>query len=78
MPSSRWLLLGNALILPRAKLAQDIRDGQMQMVVEEARKQVDSGAPILDVNMGVPGIDEVQAMQQAIGMIQSALDAGGH
>jgi len=58
----------------RKKLAQDIRDGQMQMVVEEARKQVDSGAPILDVNMGVPGIDEVQAMQQAIGMIQSALD----
>ncbi len=58
----------------RKKLAQDIRDGQMQVVVAEARKQLGSGAPILDVNMGVPGIDEVLAMQKAVFMIQEALD----
>ncbi|HPT70434.1 MAG TPA: homocysteine S-methyltransferase family protein, partial [Syntrophomonas sp.] len=58
----------------RKKLAQDIKDGQMQVVVVEARKQKESGAPVLDVNMGVPGIDEVQAMQKAVTMIQAALD----
>ncbi len=58
----------------RKKLAQDIKDGKMHMVVEEARQQVESGAPILDVNMGVPGIDEAQAMQKAIQEIQSAVD----
>ncbi len=58
----------------RKKLAQDIKDGSMQMVVEEARKQCESGAPILDVNMGVPGIDEAAAMKKAVIDIQAAVD----
>ncbi|NLV21553.1 MAG: dihydropteroate synthase [Syntrophomonadaceae bacterium] len=58
----------------RKKLAQDIKDGQMQVVVAEARKQQEAGASVLDVNMGVPGIDEVQAMQKAVSLIQAALD----
>lgn len=58
----------------RKKLAADIKDGQMQMVVEEARNQVAAGAPILDVNMGVPGIDEVAAMKQAVLSVQAAVD----
>lgn len=57
----------------RKKLAQDIKDGKMQVVVEEARKQA-LLVPILDVNMGVPGIDEPLAMKQAVMAIQSALD----
>lgn len=58
----------------RKKLAQDIKDGRMHMVMEEARQQVIHGAPILDVNMGVPGIDEAEAMRKAILEIQSAVD----
>ncbi len=58
----------------RKKLAQDIKDGSMQMVVEEARKQCEKGAPILDVNMGVPGIDEAAAMKKAVIDIQTAVD----
>ncbi len=58
----------------RKKLAQDIREGSMQMVVEEARKQAASGAPILDINMGVPGIDEAAAMKKAVIDIQAAVD----
>ncbi|MEN6461917.1 MAG: homocysteine S-methyltransferase family protein [Syntrophomonas sp.] len=58
----------------RKKLAQDIKDGKMQVVVDEAKKQADSGAPLLDVNMGVPGIDEPLAMQQAVEVIQAAVD----
>lgn len=58
----------------RKKLAQDIKDGRMEVVVEEARKQVEAGAPILDVNMGVPGIDEPAAMIKAVREIQTAID----
>lgn len=58
----------------RKKLAQDIKDGKMQVVVDEARKQLESGAPMLDINMGVPGIDEALSMKQAILSIQSAID----
>ncbi|MDD4801377.1 MAG: homocysteine S-methyltransferase family protein [Syntrophomonas sp.] len=57
----------------RKKLAQDIKDGKMQVVVEEAKKQAVI-APMLDVNMGVPGIDEPHAMKQAVMIIQEALD----
>lgn len=57
----------------RKKLAEDIRDGQMQAVVDEAKKQA-LLVPILDVNMGVPGIDEPQAMKKAVMAIQAELD----
>ncbi len=58
----------------RKKLAEDIREGRMQMVVDEARRQVAAGAPVLDVNMGVPGIDEARAMARAVTEIQAAVD----
>lgn len=58
----------------RKKLANDIREGRMEMVVEEARLQAAAGAPILDVNMGVPGIDEAAAMKKAVVDIQAAVD----
>ena len=58
----------------RKALAKDIKEGSMQMVIDEAKKQVAVGAPILDVNMGVPGIDEPLAMRKAVEEIQSAVD----
>jgi 5-methyltetrahydrofolate--homocysteine methyltransferase len=58
----------------RKKLAEDIKAGKMEIVVEEARQQAEVGAPVLDVNMGVPGIDEPQAMEKAVKDIQAAID----
>ncbi len=58
----------------RKKLAEEIKNGQMEMVVEEAKVQVEAGAPMLDVNMGVPGIDEAKAMAHAVTAIQNAVD----
>jgi len=58
----------------RKKLAQDIKDGRMEVVVSEARSQVEAGARMLDVNMGVPGIDERAAMKKAVQEIQTAVD----
>ncbi len=58
----------------RKKLAADIKAGQMLLVADEARQQVSAGAPVLDINMGVPGIDEALAMKQAVASVQAAVD----
>lgn len=58
----------------RKILARDIKEGKMVMVAAEAKKQVAGQAPILDVNMGVPGINEAEAMERAVREIQSAVD----
>ncbi|MEQ8200014.1 MAG: homocysteine S-methyltransferase family protein [Syntrophomonadaceae bacterium] len=57
----------------RKKLAADIKEGKMQLVVAEAKRQAGI-ASMLDVNMGVPGIDEPAAMGQAVAAIQAAVD----
>lgn len=58
----------------RKKLAEEIKNGQMQMVIDEAENQVKHGAAMLDVNMGVPGIDEKGAMGTAVIAVQGAVD----
>ncbi len=57
----------------RKKLAQALRDGDFEYVRELARKQVAAGADILDVNVGVPGLDEVLLLPKAIEMVTSAV-----
>lgn len=50
----------------RKKLAADIKEGNFMSVKKEALEQVQAGAHILDVNMGVGGIDQAAAMNKAI------------
>jgi len=42
----------------------------MDYVLAEAQKQIEAGAHILDVNVGLPGIDEAQVMTDAVRAIQ--------
>lgn len=59
----------------RKQLAADIRAGQFISVKKEALDQLRAGAHILDVNMGVPGIDQANAMQYAIQELSMLVDA---
>ena len=59
----------------RKKLAEEIRDGSLFSVKREAIDQVRAGAKLLDVNMGVGGIDQVKAMQDAIREVSQITDA---
>ncbi len=54
----------------RKLLAADIRDGLFERVRSEARTQVAAGATMLDINVGVPGIDEAAAMARAVATVQ--------
>lgn len=58
----------------RKALAADIKEGQFISVKKEAIGQVRAGAKILDVNMGVPGIDQAAAMTQAIRELSMLVD----
>ena len=59
----------------RKKLAAEIREGSFLSVKREALNQVKAGAKILDVNMGVGGIDEAAAMKKAVAEISQLTDA---
>lgn len=81
---SRYLLVGSPHPLAfigerinptaRKKLAADISQRTYELVLAEAREQVAAGAQLLDVNVGVPGIDETVAMAEAVVRIQAATD----
>ena len=46
----------------RKKLAAALQEGNLDYVRDLANKQVAAGADVLDVNVGVPGIDDVALM----------------
>lgn len=58
----------------RKKLSAEIAAGNWGLVRQEARTQVAAGATMLDVNVGVPTIDEAAAMRQAILAVQEATE----
>ena len=55
----------------RKKLAASMAEGDFSIVQEDARRQVEAGAPVLDVNAGVPGADEVSLLS---GAVQAVMD----
>ena len=57
----------------RKKLAQGLRDGNLDMIEKEAELQAEAGAHILDVNVGTHGIDEVQVMADVLTLLQQTV-----
>lgn len=51
-----------------------LRNGNMDYILGEAISQVESGADILDVNVGLPEINEEETMVRVVREIQSILD----
>jgi len=58
----------------RKKLAKALEDGNLKRVQEEATKQVQEGAHVLDVNVGVSGIDEPKLLKEAILAVREVID----
>ena len=46
--------------------SQELMEGKVTYIRREAMEQVQSGATLLDVNVGAPGIDEPAAMERAV------------
>lgn len=50
----------------RKKLAASIAEGDFTIVQEDAIKQVEAGAQVLDVNAGIPGMDEPALLRETV------------
>ncbi|MCA6072031.1 MAG: homocysteine S-methyltransferase family protein [Endomicrobium sp.] len=59
----------------RKKLQEELVKGSFSMVKDEARFQTQSGANLLDVNMGVPSADEEKLLTNAVNQIQEIVSA---
>lgn len=59
----------------RKKLAEALQQRDFNYVRELAVKQVEFGADVLDVNVGVPGLDDVALMPEVIKVITEAVKA---
>jgi len=57
----------------KPKLKEALREGDMSYVLSEAVKQADKGVDILDVNVGVPGLNEPELIKNTVTSIQAVL-----
>ena len=58
----------------KKKLKEAYKSGDTGYILREAIAQADAGAHILDVNAGVPGIDEPSVLRATVEAIQSVTD----
>ena len=58
----------------RKKLAAALKEGNYDYVRQLATRQVDMGADILDVNVGVPGIDEIAVLPKVAKLVSEVVD----
>lgn len=58
----------------RKKVLQALKEGNFDIVRQDAISQVKAGAVVLDINAGVPGADEVTLLPQVMREVMSVVD----
>ena len=58
----------------KKKLAEALKAGNLEIVRKEALAQVQAGADIIDVNVGVFGVDEVALLPKAVQAVMDTVD----
>lgn len=58
----------------KKKMKLALQEGRLYDIVDEGIAQVEAGADVLDVNVGVPGIDETAVMTELITDLQEVID----
>ncbi|MHB1007287.1 MAG: dihydropteroate synthase [Chloroflexota bacterium] len=58
----------------KKKLAAALQAGDWDYIAREAVRQVEAGATAIDVNCGVPGIDEPRVLRQAVETVMGVVD----
>jgi len=53
-------------------LQQELVEGKLSIIRQMAQEQEAQGAALLDVNVGQPGIDEVQTIKNVVGLLSTA------
>jgi 5-methyltetrahydrofolate--homocysteine methyltransferase len=58
----------------RKSFAEELRGGDLSTVTADAIAQTEAGADMLDVNAGIPLVDEAELLQQMLRTVQDASD----
>lgn len=58
----------------RKKLAEELKNGDFSTVVLDTQTQVEAGADMLDVNAGIPLVDEAELLAQMLQTVQAEAD----
>ncbi len=58
----------------KKKMAEALKNGDMQIIRDEAVAQVAAGADVLDVNVNIFGIDEASLLPQAVKTVMEVVD----
>jgi 5-methyltetrahydrofolate--homocysteine methyltransferase len=71
----RFCIIGERINPTGRRIFQEqLRAGDMSAIERDVKAQVEGGADVLDVNMGVPLVDEAELLAKAVTMIQSMTD----
>ncbi len=71
----RFCLIGERINPTGRRIFQEqLRAGDLSAIERDVRAQVEGGADVLDINMGVPLTDEADLLAKAITMVQSLTD----
>lgn len=57
----------------KKRLAQALKEKDLDYIMKQAIEQQEAGADILDINVGVPGIDEEEMMEETVKAVQSVV-----
>lgn len=58
----------------KSKFKQALRDHNLEYILKEGVTQQDNGAQVLDVNVGLPEIDEPSVMEEVVKELQAIID----
>jgi 5-methyltetrahydrofolate--homocysteine methyltransferase len=58
----------------KKRFQQALREHDLNYIMERAIEQAEAGADILDINVGLPGLDEPSLMRQVVQAVQSVVD----
>jgi len=58
----------------RKKFSEELREGNLETVVVDTEAQEEAGADMLDVNAGIPLVDEAELLQRMLRTVQAASD----
>ena len=58
----------------RKSLSDELKAGDLGRVAADALAQVEAGAPVLDVNAGVPGVDEADLLVRIVTLVAELVD----
>ncbi|MBR7092925.1 MAG: homocysteine S-methyltransferase family protein [Clostridia bacterium] len=58
----------------KKRFKQALAEGDSEYILQEGLKQQQAGVPLLDVNVGLPGIDETATLRDTVEKLQAVVD----